>query len=200
MASASPRRRELMTEMGLNFDVRVSEIDESKVPADHPRTYAIRLAYVKAKDVAVHCEEGSIVVAADTVVTRKGMLYGKPANADEARRMLRQLSGETHEVITGVAVARAGSDEVLLDSETTAVHFRPLGGEEIQAYIDTGRVFDKAGGYGIQEDGGHFVDRIDGDYFNVVGLPCGLLSRMLDDVSSGEFTGTVPTLPVRWRK
>ncbi|MDX2177695.1 MAG: Maf family protein [Candidatus Sumerlaeia bacterium] len=205
LASASPRRRELLAAMGIPFEVRASEVDESTIAADQPRTFALRAAYAKAMDVARRLPVGTPVLAADTVVALRSVLYGKPADADDARHMLEQLSGETHEVITAIALARAGSLECHLASETTAVTFRRLTAEEIDAYIATGEPFDKAGGYGIQGAAADLIDHIDGDYFNVVGLPCGCLLELLEragfegaGAGEGGRAWKEPEAPGRW--
>lgn len=198
LASASPRRRELMQRMGLAFDVVPSRVDESAIPADHPRTFANRAAWLKAKDVAERCEPGTLVVASDTVVTLRSVILGKPADAAEARRMLRFLSGQRHEVITAVALAPGGGGDARVESATTAVAFRTLDEREIDDYIATGSPFDKAGAYGIQDGGGAFVERLEGDWYNVMGLPCALLASMLaESVPSLEVQ--VPPQPPEWR-
>lgn len=197
LASASPRRRELLTAMGIAHRVVPSAVDETSIAADHPRTYAIRCAYAKALDVAARMPADTLVLAADTVVTRRAVLFGKPATEDEAFRILRSLSGESHEVITGVALARAGRAEVQLDSATTTVAFRPLTDGDIRSYIATGEPMDKAGAYGIQGIGGDFIERIDGDYYNVVGLPCTVVARLLES-HAGFASLTVPKPPERW--
>lgn len=198
LASASPRRRELLNEMGVEFTVQTSSVDESAIAADHPRTFALRAAYAKARDVADHLEEETWVLAADTVVTRKMMLYGKPLDERDARRMLAELSGDTHQVITGVALAQAGSMKTFLRAETTQVTFRELMPPEIEAYLATGEPFDKAGAYGIQGEGGGLVARIDGDYFNVVGLPCEAVVELFEEADLG-LKVKVPLPPERWR-
>lgn len=197
LASASPRRRELLTAMGIAHRVVPSGVDETSIAADHPRTYAIRCAYAKALEVATRMPPDTLVLAADTVVTRRAVLFGKPASEDEAFRILRSLSGESHEVITGVALARAGRAEVQLDSATTSVTFRPLTDGDIRSYIATSEPMDKAGAYGIQGLGGDFIERIEGDYYNVVGLPCALVAQLLES-HAGFASLTLPEQPVRW--
>lgn len=197
LASGSPRRRELLTAMGVPHIVQGSDVDESEISADHPRTYALRAAYAKAQAVAETLSEGTIVLAADTIVTRQLVLYGKPADAEEARRVLQLLSGLTHEVITAVAVARAGSMQTAMNSCTTRVTFRSLTNLEIDAYVSTGEPMDKAGAYGIQGRGGDLIESIEGDYFNVVGLPCSLVAEMLSE-EVPDLRLTVPEPPARW--
>lgn len=199
LASASPRRRELLAAMGLPFEVVVSGVDETRIGADHPRTHALRVAFAKAKAVAANAADGRWILAADTVVTRNLILYDKPVSDGDARRILTSLSGQTHDVITAVALAKAGSAEVHMNSATTRVTFRMLSPEEIDAYIATGEPIDKAGAYGIQGAGGDLIERIDGDYFNVVGLPCKLVAQMIGD-AIGPMVLKQPEPPARWAR
>ncbi len=196
LASRSPRRAELLRQMGFPFRVMESGVDEADIQADHPRTFALRAAYAKGRDVAARAEPPAIIVAADTVVTLNLELYGKPRTKEEARRMLRRLSGATHEVITALAILEAGKPSALLDSETTRVTFRALSGAEIERYIATREPFDKAGAYGIQGEGGALVESIEGDYFNVVGFPCALFLQMI-----GQFMDVRGIRPpaIAWR-
>lgn len=195
LASRSPRRQELLREMRIPFEVIESGIEESEIQADHPRTFALRAAYAKGHDVAARIEPPALVIAADTVVTHRLKLFGKPASPDEARAMLRELSGNTHLVITALAILEAGKTTALLDSAETRVTFHLLDGRTIEDYLATGEPFDKAGAYGIQGHAGRFVASIEGDYHNVVGLPCALLLQLL-----GQFMDTRKfCLPaVRW--
>ncbi len=183
--------------MGIAFESRPAGIDEESVPADHPRTLAIRLAYLKAMEILATGPECP-VLAADTVVALEGVLYGKPGTADEAVEMLRNLSGREHEVITGVAIALADPHEVHLDAATTRVRFRSLSDDEIQRYVASGEPMDKAGGYGIQGLGAGLIESIEGDYFNVVGLPCDLVADLLR-AHTDVRVGQVPAPPERWR-
>ncbi len=198
LASGSPRRSEILEAMGIPFEVIPSKVDESKISADHPRTFAIRAAWAKAHDVAENLPDGRWVLGADTVVTRDMVLYGKPGTENRARQMLTKLSGQAHDVITGVALVRSGQTGGTLDSETTRVHFRDLTAAEINDYIQTGEPMDKAGAYGIQGRGGDLINAISGDYFNVVGLPVGLLIRLLAD-NFTEYDGKKIAPPDRWR-
>lgn len=198
LASASPRRRELLDTMGIAHDVLPSNVDESKISADHPRTFALRAAYAKAKDVVERVEEGRWVLASDTVVAVGLILLGKPADSSQAEWMLRKLSGKTHDVITAIAVARAGAPELHLRSVTTRVTFRTIDDAEICAYLATDEPYDKAGAYGIQGAAAEFIERIDGDYFTVMGLPCKAVRDLLAEVCP-EFTCTLPTPPARWK-
>ncbi|MBQ7921347.1 MAG: septum formation protein Maf [Clostridia bacterium] len=172
LASASPRRHEILSIAGLEHDIRPSDADESTViyTPGQPDAYVIELAIRKAE--AVSAGEGEIVLSADTIVyvPRKDEILGKPKDREDAVRMLTLLSGNTHKVITGVCIADAsGMREAF--AVTSDVHFRDLSGEEIAEYIDRCRPYDKAGAYGIQEGACHFVDCITGDYYNIVGLP-----------------------------
>ena len=179
LASQSPRRRELLTLVGIRHEVRPADIDESAFPDEAPAAHAERLARTKAERVATG-EPGSVVVAADTIVVIDDLILGKPADDADARRTLRRLAGRTHTVFTAVAVARGG--ETVSGVETVSVAFRPLDDAEIAAYVATGEPMDKAGSYGIQGFGATIVERIDGDYFAVMGLPLvrlvGLLRRV----------------------
>ncbi len=198
LASASPRRRELLIAMGIPHDVAPSTVDESLIAADHPRTFALRAAYAKAMDVARASEEGRWVLAADTVVTMNLILYGKPVDRDHARQILRVLSGQRHDVITAVALTCAGSPTAYLRAETTRVVFRELTEAEIDTYVATGEPMDKAGAYGIQGAGGELVSAIEGDYYNVVGLPCRVVAELLEEAAL-DLKTTLPPPPERWR-
>lgn len=164
LASASPRRRMLLASAGVSFEVRPADIDERVHPGEDPRTYARRVAREKALAV-----DAPRVLAADTVVALDERVLGKPSDADEARAILGTLSGRTHRVYTAVAL-RVGA-RVHERLCATAVSFRALSAEEIDAYLATGEPFDKAGAYGIQGHGGALVDRVRGSYTNVIGLP-----------------------------
>lgn len=181
LASASPRRRELMAAMGLRFTVVVSDADETLPEGTHPREGVVTVARRKAEAVAATLPEDTLVVAADTTVERDGTSLGKPRSEEEAVEMLLSLSGRSHAVHTGVAVRWRG--RVLAEVETTEVVFRPSTREEVLAYVATGEPMDKAGAYGIQGKGGAFVESFRGEYDNVVGLPCRLLRRLIDEVT-----------------
>lgn len=175
LASQSPRRRELFELIGLSFTALVSPADEN-IPLTDPGSYVEALALRKAEAVfASH--PAACVVGADTIVWLDGEIIGKPRDEGDAYRILRALSGRTHTVYTGLAVLAPGSRQILHD--TTRVTFRALDDEEIWAYIRSGEPMDKAGAYGVQGLGALLVERIDGDFFNVMGLPVLLLSRML---------------------
>jgi septum formation protein len=180
LASNSPRRRELLAQIGLIFTVAPADVDERLHPGEAPTGYAERLAREKARVVAERAGE-SVVIAADTIVVVGGTVPGKPSDAADARRMLTALSGMEHEVITALAVMDAATQRLSLRTSITKVWFRSLTEREINAYIATGEPLDKAGAYGIQERGALLVDRIEGCYSNVVGLPLSLLGDMLRD-------------------
>ena len=177
LASASPRRRDLLTLIGIRHEVRPAGIDESLLTGEGPVAHAERLARAKAHTIAEH-EPGAVVIAADTIVVVDGDVLGKPRDAAEARAMLRRLSGRTHTVLTAIAVALEARTESAVES--VDVTFRPLGEDEIGAYIATGEPMDKAGAYGIQGYGATIVERVDGDYFSVMGLGLRRLVELLD--------------------
>lgn len=168
LASASPRRRELLALIRIPHEVRPADIDESVRDGEVPAAYTERLAREKATAIAAS-EPGALIIAADTTVVIDGEVLGKPADRDDAARMLRILGGRTNTVYTAVAVAR--DDRIESDLEVVTVTFRPLADDEIDSYIATGEPMDKAGAYGIQGYGATIVERIDGDYFAVMGLP-----------------------------
>ncbi len=180
LASASPRRRELLSALGLAFEVRPAKGEEHPEPGLDGGETAKRLSRAKCLEIASQAEEDAVVIAADTVVCLDDEILGKPADEEDAARMLKALSGRDHRVYTGVTVARGG--RVLSDFEETAVHFRPLSEREIAAYIATGEPMDKAGAYGIQGRASLFVRGIEGDYFNVMGLPLCKLGEMLKEL------------------
>ena len=179
LASRSPRRQELLRRAGFAFEVRPSRIEELPRPGETAEAFACRAAQEKALDVAAACPPDTLVLGADTVVVVNGELLGKPRDAEDARRMLWLLSGGTHRVITGVCLVRAPLEIMALKDETTSVTFRHLDEEEIQSYLASGEPFDKAGAYGIQGLASKFVTRVEGCYFNVVGLPVALVDEIL---------------------
>jgi septum formation protein len=177
LASRSPRRAALLKQIGLEFSIIPAAVDE---PAGlgGPGTVAERLALAKARAVADSLERG-LVIGADTVVTLDGDILGKPADSDDARMMLIRLSGRSHLVVTGVAVVDAGTGRSIVEHEESRVWFRTLDSDEIDAYVASGEPADKAGAYGIQGLGAVMVEKIEGCYFNVVGLPLRRLAGIL---------------------
>jgi septum formation protein len=182
LASASPRRRELLTQAGYRFQVEASSVAESRRPGEDAIRFATRLAREKAEEVFARHQSSAEVVTvlgADTVVVCDGEVMGKPVDASEAARMLLLLSGRTHQVVTGVAVVWAsGSAEVA--AELTQVTMRTLLPEEVSDYVAGGEPMDKAGAYAIQGYAGRWIPRISGCYFNVVGLPLALVASLLE--------------------
>lgn len=181
LASGSPRRRELMDREGFEFTVITSKAEENYDPSLPPQEIAQSLAKLKAQAVASALPaqdlEDSIVIGADTIVALDGIIYGKPADASDACRMLRELSGKTHQVITGVCIICNKDAQAF--AQSTNVNFKELSDSEIQEYAASGEPLDKAGAYGIQGLGGKLVDSIDGDFDNVVGLPIKTLAPKL---------------------
>jgi septum formation protein len=177
LASASPRRRELLTMLGLrDFKIIPAETDEETAHSD-PGDAVRHIALVKARKVALSSREDDLVIAADTLVYLDGEAMGKPRDEDEARAMLERLSGARHSVYTGVAIVR-GRQEMTF-AEKSEVYFRTMSEGEIAAYVRTGEPMDKAGAYGVQGRGAVFIERIDGDFFNVMGLPlCRLVTAL----------------------
>jgi septum formation protein len=179
LASASPRRAEILRSAGLPFSVLHSAIDETPLPNETPNALVHRLAGEKADLVAARSVGPAIVIAADTVVALDGHILNKPRSTDEARSMLQNLSGRAHSVLTGVCLIRLPDVERREFTESTLVHFNRLTEEDISCYLATDEPHDKAGAYAIQGQAGRYIPRIEGCYFNVVGLP---LSRLLDSL------------------
>jgi len=175
LASRSPRRQEILRQAGIAFTVRAPEVDETPLVGEKPEDYVQRLA--EAKALAAPCRAGETVLGADTTVVIDGEMLGKPENGDDARRMLRLLAGRRHEVLTGVCLKRENG--LVRDYAATAVWFAPLSTREIDDYVATGEPMDKAGAYAIQGLASKFVTRIEGCYFNVMGLPVALVYRRL---------------------
>jgi septum formation protein len=186
LASASPRRRELLTQAGYRFRVHPAHIPEDPLPGEDPVAYVTRLARQKARAVFNQVSPSNAgiavpqiaVLGSDTTVTLDDLILGKPESPADAARILRLLSGRVHRVITGVALVTGAGIEAA--AEITAVHFLPISEEEIAAYIATGEPMDKAGAYGIQGRAARWIPRIEGCYFNVVGLPIARVAAMLD--------------------
>ena len=179
LASASERRAETLRDAGFSFSVMSSAIDETPYPGESAQDLVQRLSFAKAELVAARAVAPAIVIGADTEVTLDGHIFGKPRSTDDARRMLEKLSGRTHSVVTGVALIRLPDAERLTFADTTLVHFTKLTEEDITRYLATDEPHDKAGGYAIQGHAGRFIPRIEGCYFNVVGLPLARLNHAL---------------------
>ncbi len=178
LASASPRRRELLAQLGVRFTVALPDVDETPLPGEAPVPYVQRLAIAKAHVVAA--TDDALVIAADTTVDLGGEILAKPLDADDARAMLRRLSARTHRVHTGVAV-RLG-DRTVAETITSLVTFTPLTDEMIEWYVGTGEPLDKAGAYAVQGAGGVFVQRVQGSVSNVIGLPLHTVVRLAADL------------------
>ena len=181
LASASPRRQELLRNAGIEFEVQPAHIPEDPLPGEAAKAYAERLARQKALAVAQRRPKDT-VLGADTVVVVDGQLLGKPSDAADAARMLRLLSGREHQVITGVCLVVGGKPSVA--SETTIVTVSELTDQDIAEYVATGEPMDKAGAYAIQGIASRWIPHIEGDYSNVVGLPVALVFRMLREIST----------------
>lgn len=188
LASKSPRRKELLENMGIRFKVIEGDVDESIVPKDlEPGLYVCELAVLKANSIAKKAGKNSIVIGADTVVIHEGRVLGKPKDLTEAFNMLKSLSGKTHEVYTGVAVLDTDSMKIASRYEKTSVTFREITDDEIDFYVEEYHPLDKAGAYGIQEFAGVFVKGIEGDYFNIVGLPMCRLYTLIKEEFGEEL-------------
>jgi len=181
LASQSPRRRELLTTAGFEFTVRARPVEETRAAGEDPDAYVRRLAREKAE--AAWEDRDEIILGADTVVVLDGEVLEKPRDAADARRMLRLLSGREHTVITGICLRHAHGAEV--NSSSTRVHFLALTEAEIDAYVDSGEPMDKAGAYAIQGLASRFIDRIEGDFANVVGLPVYQVYRYFKKLKNG---------------
>jgi len=181
LASASPRRAEILRNAGITFEVRPVIVDESRHAGELCGDYVRRVALAKARAAANESGESGdcLLVGADTIVVARDEVLGKPASEADARRMLHLLSGAVHQVRTGLAVVRRPDQTEGVVEEITRVTFAPLSDDEIESYIATGEPFDKAGAYGIQAIGGRYVTRIEGCYFNVMGLPLARLWSLL---------------------
>lgn len=180
LASKSPRRRELLGEIIKDFEIITREVDESLPEGIHPREGVEMLAVRKGSAVVSEVGTDSVVISSDTLVELDGVALGKPTNEEDARNMLRMLSGKAHNVHTGVAVQAKG--KCYSGVASTAVYFREMTEEEIAEYVASGDPMDKAGSYGIQSGGGKFVEKIDGDYDTVVGLSLRLVNKLLNNV------------------
>lgn len=182
LASASPRRREILNNIGMEFEVLVSMADESKIDRNlEPEMLVLELSMLKATDVAASLKGDYFVIGADTVVSLDGKILEKPIDEEDARRMLENLSGKTHSVYTGVCIYSTKTGKAVSKFQKTDVKFKKLSRRKIEAYIESKEPMDKAGSYGIQGKGALLIDEIKGDYFNVVGLPISLLADMFYD-------------------
>ena len=179
LASQSPRRRELLGLLGIPFTVRVADIDETMKPGASAYSEVARVSRLKA--MAVPREQEDLVIAADTIVVCDGRILGKPRDPEEAKDMLRLLSGRDHQVMTGLTVLRG--EQAAVVTEVTDIHFRELSEGEIRAYVASGDPMDKAGAYGIQSGAALFCDRICGDYYTVVGLPVCRLTEIMKQMA-----------------
>jgi nucleoside triphosphate pyrophosphatase len=185
LASSSPRRAEILRDAGIAFEIRPTHIDETQLPGEGTQAMVARLAEEKARAAAAQIAEGSrdcIVVGADTTVEMDGEIFGKPRDSAHARDMLAKLSGRTHYVHTGIFLLRLPGYATRAAVENSAVTFAPLSEKEIDAYVTSGEPFGKAGAYAIQGLAGRFIPRIDGCYFNIVGLPLARLYVLLGEL------------------
>ena len=186
LASASERRAEVLRDAGILFTVLSSAVDETPVPGETAHDMVQRLAEAKAELVAARAVGPAIVIGADTVVLLDGHILGKPRTTDDARHMLEKLSGHTHSVVTGVALIRLPDAERRSFVETTHVRFAKLSPDDISRYLASGEPFDKAGAYAIQGRAGRYIPRVEGCYFNVVGLPLARLHESLTELGWSE--------------
>jgi len=180
LASASPRRRELLEKLGLKFEVETGDYEEDINSKLEPHELARQLSIKKAQSVAVR-NKNAIIIAADTIGVIGGKILGKPHTENKARKMLREISGKPHTVITGFTVLDTATDKILTHTVDTTVYIKKLTVEEIDAYVQTGEPMDKAGAYAIQGLGAVIVEKIEGDYYNVMGLPLNKLSETLKE-------------------
>jgi nucleoside triphosphate pyrophosphatase len=186
LASASTRRAEILRDAAIPFTVLSSAVDETPIPGESPHDLVQRLAGAKVELAAARAVGPAIVLAADTVVALDEHILGKPRSAEDARKMLRQLSGRTHSVVTGVALIRLPDGERNTFVESTLVHFAQISDEEIDRYIDSDEPFDKAGSYAIQGRAGRYIPRVEGCYFNIVGLPLARVTQALAHMGWSE--------------
>lgn len=184
LASGSPRRSEILASVGWDFIKDSADIDESELPGESPEAYVQRLALGKALEVS-HRHSEAIVLGADTTVVIDDSIIGKPSDLEDARRMIRMLSGRWHEVLTGVALVRTGAETASSSGmQSTRVKFAELSDEEVEFLVTMGDPLDKAGAYAVQAQAALFIEAIEGDYWNVVGLPVSLVYALLQEVDS----------------
>lgn len=182
LASKSPRRAEILRAVGWEFEAAAANIDETRMASEDALSYVERLAQTKAETVAKKTSGPGLVLGADTVVVIGAEILGQPRDDEDARRMLKLLSGKWHEVLTGLALVWKGDPaKTLIDHETTRVRFCQMSADEIDWYVATGEPSDKAGAYAIQGRGALFIEEVQGDYFNIVGLPVRLLYELISD-------------------
>jgi septum formation protein len=181
LASGSPRRAEILNAVGWEFEKHTADVDETEFVGENPEDYVQRLAQNKAVTIAEKYP-GAIVLGADTIVVADNKIIGKPKNLAEAEEMLRTLSGKWHEVLTGVALAKVldGKQKIKVKRQTTRVKFAEINNAEIKFLVEKGEPLDKAGAYAVQAQAALFIEEIEGDYWNVVGLPVNLVYKMLD--------------------
>ena len=179
LASASPRRAEILKAVGWEFEKQIADIDETELPGENPADYVQRLAREKAFAVAAN-HQNALILGADTIVVIENQIVGKPKDLTDARRMLKMLSGNWHEVLTGIALIKitAGNAETKIDLQRTRVKFAELSDAEIEFLVQKGAPLDKAGAYAVQAQAALFIEQIQGDYWNVVGLPVNLVFRL----------------------
>lgn len=186
LASSSPRRAEILAAVGWPFEVFVAAVDETIRNGEDPVSYVKRLALAKARAAAAKLTSG-LVLGADTTVVVTGEILGQPQDETDARRMLELLSGKWHEVLTGIALVGVGTELCLVDCERTRVRFAELSAVEIDWYVSTGEPMGKAGGYGVQGKAALFIEMIEGDYFNVVGLPIQLVYKLAAQICGADL-------------
>ena len=182
LASGSPRRAEILTSVGWEFTKDAADIDEAQVKGESPEDYVQRLAKEKAEAIAKKYNEGT-VLGADTTVLIDDRIIGKPSDSDDARRMIKMLSGNWHEVLTGVAIIEVQTLKSFVGIRRTRVKFARMSDEEIEFLVEKGQPLDKAGGYAVQAQAALFIEEIEGDYWNVVGLPISLVYKLVKNLS-----------------
>ncbi|GMQ56120.1 Maf-like protein [Vallitalea sediminicola] len=187
LASKSPRRKELLERLNISFDIKISRVDEDSFKQDSPWEFVEKLAYEKANSVSKLVDEDSLVIGCDTVVVFENEILGKPKNIGQAADYLKKLSGNKHLVYSGIAILDVGSNKKYISHEVTEVYMKDLNEEEIAYYINTGEPLDKAGAYGIQGVGAIFIEKINGDYYNVMGLPLNKLYKGLNKLGVNYF-------------
>lgn len=181
LASGSPRRKQILEQVGLNFTVEVSDYEEKSIPGVSPSEFVETLSLEKANVVAKNHND-AIIIGADTIVVLDNQILGKPKTKQDAREMLKKLSGNTHSVFTGFTIIDTVNKRTITNHVETKIRFKNLSEEEIRAYIETGEPMDKAGAYGVQDKGALFVEHIEGDYSSVMGLPIVKIFEILKEL------------------